>query len=37
MNASRPQRAPVIALVIVAHPDDETICAGGAMALLAAA
>jgi LmbE family N-acetylglucosaminyl deacetylase len=35
MNASRPQRAPITALVIVAHPDDETICAGGALALLA--
>ncbi|MDP3046330.1 MAG: PIG-L family deacetylase, partial [Chloroflexota bacterium] len=37
MNASQLQRAPiiVIVLIIVAHPDDETICAGGTMALLA--
>jgi LmbE family N-acetylglucosaminyl deacetylase len=31
MNPSRPPQA----LIIVAHPDDETICAGGALALLA--
>jgi LmbE family N-acetylglucosaminyl deacetylase len=35
MNAVQPRRGPTVALAIVAHPDDETICAGGALALLA--
>jgi N-acetylglucosamine malate deacetylase 2 len=34
MNPSRPSQTPTVGLVIVAHPDDETICAGGVMALL---